>query len=316
MHIRLTLNRRHTDHYVQLVQYDCLDSDNSNPLPYLRIWENGVPSATRIRSKWRPVKLEYVAANRAVVVAAQVALGDVRLASRTDRSTNDLTPETTMPAASEVVEHVRTRRQISHDIHHELGTIMLLATLLTDADDVGSESRRRARLILGETRWLEQLLRAYDDTSDHGEPSWHDAHSAIPVDEVLFEVVEAMRTATLATIRLASESVCVRVSRLTLWRALRNILDNAIRAAGPSGAVDVRAWADSGWILIEIDDDGPGFGAGGNGRSSLGLNIVQDFVADAGGQLEIRRGFLGGCCVSLRLPEVAEGAPQSRADIS
>lgn len=224
-------------------------------------------------------------------------------------------PQTTMATPSVAVEHVRTRRQINHDIHHELGTIRLLATLLTEAEDVGPDGRRRARLILGETRWLEQLLRAYDDTSDLRGPSLQDNRCAIEVDEVLFEVVDAMRTATLTPIRLTSERAHVRVSRLALWRALRNLLDNAIRAAGPSGAVDVRVSADSGWIVIEIDDDGPGFGASGSGRSSLGLNIVQDFVAHAGGQLEIRRGFLGGCCVSLRLPEVAEAAPSVQPDL-
>lgn len=223
-------------------------------------------------------------------------------------------PQTAIATPSVAVEHVRTRRQINHDIHHELGTIKLLATLLTEADDVGPDGRRQARLILGETRWLEQLLRAYDDTSDRG-PSLSDNGCAIEVDEVLFEVVDAMRTATLTPIHLTSERAYVRVNRLAFWRALRNLLDNAIRAAGPSGAVDVRVSADSGWIVIEIDDDGPGFGAGGSGRSSLGLNIVQDFVAHAGGQLEIRRGFLGGCCVSLRLPEVAEAASAGQPDL-
>src|SRR5436305_14054292 len=58
-------------------------------------------------------------------------------------------------------ELVRLRRQLSHDIHHELSTIMLLASMLSSAPDVGADSRNRARHILEETRWLDQLHRAY-----------------------------------------------------------------------------------------------------------------------------------------------------------
>src|SRR3954468_14644006 len=39
---------------------------------------------------------------------------------------------------------------IRHDIRHELATIMLLASLLESAGDIGAESRRRARQLLGE----------------------------------------------------------------------------------------------------------------------------------------------------------------------
>ena len=49
------------------------------------------------------------------------------------------------------------RRQLSHDIRHELGTIMMLASLLSCAEDVGPESRDRARHILGRVREVTHL---------------------------------------------------------------------------------------------------------------------------------------------------------------
>jgi signal transduction histidine kinase len=195
-----------------------------------------------------------------------------------------------------------SRRQISHDIHHELATIMLLATLLTDEPDAGPQSRHRARLILGEARWLEQLQRAYENADapgahpvDHLEP--------VRIDDVGADVVEAIRSSTLAQVTLTAEKVYGWVNRLALWRAMRNVLDNAVRAAGPKGVVGVRIFAEDGWITIQIDDNGPGFGVGIGTGSALGLDIVQRFVSAAGGQLEITRGFLGGCCVRLQLPE-------------
>ncbi|OLE21848.1 MAG: hypothetical protein AUG44_26380 [Actinobacteria bacterium 13_1_20CM_3_71_11] len=85
------------------------------------------------------------------------------------------------------------------------------------------------------------------------------------------------------------------------------MIGNAVRAAGPQGTVDVRVSAETGWAVAQVDDDGPGFGEIPPGFGSLGLGIVQDMVAGWGGELEIRRGVLGGCCVRLRQPVAAPG---------
>jgi signal transduction histidine kinase len=115
-----------------------------------------------------------------------------------------------------------------------------------------------------------------------------------------------MRLATMGTITISTIPVCARVSRLGLWRALRNVLDNAVRAAGADGMVGVDIAVEDGWVVIQVDDDGPGFGAAGGGRSSLGLHIVQEFVGAVGGQFEISRGLMGGCCVRLQIPEAPD----------
>jgi signal transduction histidine kinase len=198
-------------------------------------------------------------------------------------------------------EMVRLRRQLSHDIHHELSTIMLLASMLSTAPDVGADSRNRARQILGETRWLDQLHRAYDNslgadgtTAPMAEP--------VRLDLLGAEVVGAMQLSTFVQISFTGTPVWARVDRLAFWRALRNLVGNAVRAAGPEGEVETRVEAEDGWAVVHVDDNGPGFGAVPPGTASLGLGIVQDLAAAWGGELEIRRGVLGGCGVTLRLP--------------
>ncbi|MEV8516889.1 sensor histidine kinase [Dactylosporangium sp. NPDC051484] len=187
------------------------------------------------------------------------------------------------------------RRQLSHDMHHELGTITMLASLLTTAPDVGEESRKRARQILGEARWLEQLQRAYGESApERARP--------LRLDLVAAEVVEAMRLCSTADIRLTTGEAWAYVDRLALWRALRNVLGNALRATGASGRVDIRVFAADGWSVTEIEDNGPGFGAIEPGLASLGLGIVQEVATAWAGHLECRRGRLGGCCIRLRLP--------------
>jgi signal transduction histidine kinase len=57
-------------------------------------------------------------------------------------------------------------------------------------------------------------------------------------------------------------------------------------------------------VVVQVDDDGPGFGAGSPGTAALGLGIVQDLVSATGGELDIHPGAMGGCCVHLRLPSV------------
>jgi signal transduction histidine kinase len=200
------------------------------------------------------------------------------------------------------------RRHISHDINHEISTIMLLALLLANAPDVGPDSRERARLILGETRWLDQLHRAYEGVVDHDEP-WDPPSEPIRLDLLAEEVVSAMRMSTLAKVRLSTKAVRAHADRLAFWRSLRNVIDNAIRAAGPDGHVDVRVTEENGWAVAEVDDDGPGFESaparrltGGVSRTPLGLAIVADMVAACGGTLEIRTGYLGGSCVRLQVP--------------
>jgi signal transduction histidine kinase len=206
------------------------------------------------------------------------------------------------------------RRQIRHDIHHELGTIMMLASLLSCATDVGPESRQRARQIIGEARWLDQLHRAYEETvPDPDAPDVPATTEPIRLDLVGGEVVAAMKLCAATPITFACLETWAHADRLAAWRALRNVLGNAIRAAGTHGHVDVRIFAEDGWAVAQVDDDGPGFGSIPPGLGSLGLGIVQDLVTACGGELEISRRVLGGCGVRLRLPAAPPARPDPQA---
>lgn len=209
----------------------------------------------------------------------------------------------------EVVESAK-RRRIWHDIHHEIATIALLASVVGEAADVGAASQARATQIQREARWLEELLRAYADASpDPPASTWTPPAERIRVDRLAGEVVAALRLTSMARVRFEAVEAWTYGNRLALWRALRNLMDNAFRAAGPHGSVRVRIALEGDWAVAQIDDDGPGFGAGPAGLASLGLGIVQDIAAERGGSLEIRTSTLGGGCVRILLPAVSP--PQS-----
>lgn len=194
------------------------------------------------------------------------------------------------------------RRRIRHDIRHELGTIIMLASAMAVADDVGPASRTRVEALLGETRWLDHLLRRLDEDDDRPEDGLP-GPERVRVDEIVGEVVGGLRLASVKTVGYTAGPAWAHIDRLALWRAVRNILDNACRIAAER--VDVSVAGEDGWTIVQVDDDGPGFGRGAAGLASLGLGIVHDLVAGYGGGLEIRRCELGGARVRVLLPSAA-----------
>ncbi|QXJ21901.1 hypothetical protein AGRA3207_002810 [Actinomadura graeca] len=237
---------------------------------------------------------------------------------------NDRRPSPHVRAPAGGAAHALWRRRLRHDIRHELGTIIMLASAVAVSEDVGEVSRRRIEQLLGETRWLDHLLRRLDeDDDDQPLPS----PERIRVDGLTEEVVTGIRLATPHEICLDADEAWAHMDPVALWRALRNVLDNACRVAG--GRVDVRVEVVQGWVVIQVDDDGPGFGAGRDaprpagrdaphsggrdaprhGLASLGLGIVHDLISGYGGSLEIRTCEMGGARVRMLLPAAPPPEP-------
>ncbi|HTT49928.1 MAG TPA: ATP-binding protein [Streptosporangiaceae bacterium] len=99
--------------------------------------------------------------------------------------------------------------------------------------------------------------------------------------------------------------VRVLASPVLLWRVLTNVVDNAARAAGPSGRVEVtvgRLAKPPPRAVIEVLDNGPGFGNGPAGAATLGLGVVTTLLESCGGSMEIRAPDAGGAQVRIVIP--------------
>ena len=93
-----------------------------------------------------------------------------------------------------------------------------------------------------------------------------------------------------------------------LRRALANVLANATQAAGPDGHVEVTEQAQGSMELVEIADDGPGFGSMTVGtRTGIGLQITGQMLAECGGRMEVERLSSGQTLVRLLMPVMADG---------
>jgi signal transduction histidine kinase len=194
------------------------------------------------------------------------------------------------------------RRRIEHDVWHELGAIRMLGDVLSESADVGSASRLRARQLVAEVSWLEQLMRLLrdglpDDAAPAGTPR------PVRLDRMLEDVLSTARMNATTQILMTADPAIVRADRVALGRALRNLVWNALAAAGPAGAVIGTVTADGVHAVASIEDDGPGFDPLMSVDAGLGLRTVDEFAAAAEGELRIEGGANGrGCKITLTLP--------------
>lgn len=108
---------------------------------------------------------------------------------------------------------------------------------------------------------------------------------------------------------------------LLLREALGNLIDNAIRYAGPQAAVTVRVRREGADVLLEVDDNGPGiaerdrervFGRFVRGTDDgtgcgLGLAIVREVVERHDGQVSLLPASPRGLIARIRLPGARPG---------
>jgi nitrogen fixation/metabolism regulation signal transduction histidine kinase len=98
-----------------------------------------------------------------------------------------------------------------------------------------------------------------------------------------------------------------------LRQVLSNLVKNAGQAVGRTGRIRLSARADDGAVIVDVDDDGPGFGddvdelfePGFTTRETgtgLGLAIVQRIVEDHGGTIGAATSPWGGARFRLRWP--------------
>jgi signal transduction histidine kinase len=97
-----------------------------------------------------------------------------------------------------------------------------------------------------------------------------------------------------------------------------NLIDNAIRAVGPSGRIEVRAGREADDFVFEVGDPGPGvpedrrqwiFEPFATTRSAegtgLGLYIARKVVIEHGGEISVSTSNLGGALFRVRIPMAA-----------
>ena len=194
-----------------------------------------------------------------------------------------------------------------HDALQSVGTILALLEAGSSTVDDPRETIARLAQIQGEVLCLRSLLRdpLPSDPLVPGVP----APDLVDVADETGRMVGAATVGWTGTVGVVADtSARTTVSSTRLRRILCNVLRNAIRAAGPAGQVRVTVAPSAGEVQIEVEDDGPGFGALPV-QNGVGLRSVRRLVQQAGGRLEAGGpSRLGGASVRIHLPAVGTGA--------
>ncbi len=90
--------------------------------------------------------------------------------------------------------------------------------------------------------------------------------------------------------------------RAFIFRAVRELLLNVVKHAGPTRAVVRMAPVDADSLLIEVKDEGVGFDPTRNRPTSFGLFSIRERVDFLGGQSKIVSAPGKGTCIQLTLP--------------
>jgi len=212
------------------------------------------------------------------------------------------------------LDDAATRQEaFAADVAHELRTPLAVLSLELDRLDHTEASRLKAD-VAAMRRLIDQLmLLAQIDAATAAQL----APEAVPLTDVATDVVSLLAPGVIATgktiaLEAGAESPIVRGRREAIAAALRNLVENAVRATPAGGAVQV--FVGPG-CAIRVKDQGPGLSSdrlhdlirrhsradhASKDGAGLGLAIVERIMAAHGGALTTDPGARE---LTLRFPE-------------
>ncbi|MDP1752811.1 MAG: HAMP domain-containing sensor histidine kinase [Reyranella sp.] len=257
-------------------------------------------------------------------------LDPVREASTTARAigparTDVRLPEQSMPAEIVPLVHAvnqalerleagyRAQRDFTADMAHELRTPLAIMRARVDALDPGPAQEALRADIVGMARTVGQVLDIAElESFVVGSDAKADLH-AVCSDAVAFMAPLAVGLSKTIALTGAEGPVWVRGHADALFRAVRNLVENAIRHTPAGGQIEVEVMADG---TVHVLDDGPGVPEADHEQvfrrfwrrdraqadsRGLGLAIVARVAEAHGGTVGVGNRPEGGAMFTLRL---------------
>ncbi len=281
-------------------------------------------------------------AARTNVLVDPAAVSEPPLIATGPREVRELTDRVNVLADELARTRVRESELLA-DLRHDLRTPLTViggyAAALADGTAAGPAADQAAVAIGEETARLERLveeLGAIDRLRAGGDSLRLEPIDAVAVAGATVErfaaaarsadvTLTASPAATARPSGLDGASLALVADRLALDRILGNLVDNALAAVAPNGAIriEVRAVADAAGVAgpavaFSVVDDGPGFPPGGTVRAfdrfyrgdparsgtgrGLGLSIVRELAIAHGGVAMAENLAPHGSRVSVVLP--------------
>lgn len=232
--------------------------------------------------------------------------------------------------AIDITEALERRRlvnwaQLAHDMQTNLSTIRLNAEqLVRETADTNNERLRR---ILFQTRVLTQRVRDLVGVGRSEEIVRAPVHSAEFCTQIRHEFDPDMFPHVTFSMKL--RGAMMNVDRLKLSRAVRNAVENAIKALrSQPGTVEIATWADRENVYIRVSDTGVGMDtltlenmmkpyyttAKDGSGTGIGTMIMQHVTNQHGGSLRVTSEPGEGTQVVFRIPHQMQGARHTPVD--
>lgn len=201
----------------------------------------------------------------------------------------------------------------AHELRNPLASIQLaLENMLQECED--AELAERMRMVYRE---VQRLTRNLNDLLASARSS-AESSQKVDVQHVLEELLMLLKYQAQENIAFSYEvtpDLYAFLPESEFRQMLLNLLLNSIQAIGPnSGEVRVIAVQQDGRLSMTVSDTGPGFSDDflrhgirpfmslKDGGTGLGLAMVQRFIKDHQGQLQLQNSPQGHACVTLNLP--------------
>lgn len=212
---------------------------------------------------------------------------------------------------------------IAHEIRNPLGIIRSSAELLLARaqKEENAASARVLHAIHDETKRLSRTVNDFLDYARPKEPTMEAVDLGVLINQLLSFLERETDSQGVTVVRRYLPDLSVRGDKDLLYRALYNVITNALQAIPGEGTIDIHGQiVEEGgrkWVRIRVTDSGPGidpaladklldpFYTTKDNGTGLGLAIAKNIVASHHGTLGLdndRGGQYGGAAATIRLP--------------
>lgn len=205
---------------------------------------------------------------------------------------------------------------VAHDARGPLTTILGMAlTLERSSEHMTEEERDLLHRVAVNAQRLEELLEDMLRLDRSMALTGTDGHSG-DLRLLARRLVDRLEPLTTRSVKLDVANLSCGVDQAIVERILENLLVNCLAHTPPGAHVWVRAWPESGGVVLAVEDDGPGVPGAergdiflahrqgsrhGDGRG-LGLSMVATFAELHGGRAWVEEREGGGASFRVLLP--------------
>jgi signal transduction histidine kinase len=192
-------------------------------------------------------------------------------------------------------------RTVLHEIRQPVAAVLALAEAARGLPGITPDMRDYLDLVIDQ---VQEVSGAAWSVLGRGRAGDLPGSLPVDVDEIVDSVLAAYSLTWTGTFvrRGHRGRVWTEGCRPAVRRCLVNVVDNAVRAAGPTGQVVVTMLRGADTVRLDVEDDGPGFGAVPGGMG-IGLDVTRRELHEIGGTVSAGLpSGLGGARVAITLP--------------